>query len=165
VRSAELLELEAVVGRTLETSLSGGDEEHVGVGVDVADVQRIQSALARWHERFEERFFTADERSYCRETVQAERRYAGLFAAKEAVYKALRLSWDRAFSWRWIEVVHGSNRAPTVVFAQALTKSRPSVARQSVTVSISYWGDAAVAAAVARTRNESTSSHSRTSDS
>lgn len=59
-----------------------------GIGVDLVDVGRVASLLARRHGA-EERLFTAAEREYCRGFASADERFAARFAAKEAVGKAL----------------------------------------------------------------------------
>ena len=150
-------ELESTVTQTLDQTMSAANvcdltmdsRDRPRIGVDVVDVRRIRAALERWQVRFTDRFFTADERQYCSGGLHAGRRYAGIFAAKEAVYKALGLSWDRAFSWKWIEIVHGPNRAPIVVLADPLKAAWPFVEAQAVSVSVSHLNEIAVATAVA----------------
>ncbi|MCK4517056.1 MAG: 4'-phosphopantetheinyl transferase superfamily protein, partial [Spirochaetaceae bacterium] len=76
--------------------------------------------------------------------------YAGILAAKEAVYKAIGLSWTGAFSWRWIEITRGESAAPTVRLDSRLQRSHKPPTGESppgVTVSISHAGDYAVAVA------------------
>ena len=61
-----------------------------GIGVDIIEISRVAAALAR--PRFRERVFSADERAYCESEGTPQRvteRYAGRFAAKEAIVKAL----------------------------------------------------------------------------
>src|SRR5690349_12694405 len=61
-----------------------------GIGVDIIEIERVAEAVAR--RRFRERIFSPDERAYCEDGGSPRRiaeRYAGRFAAKEAVVKAL----------------------------------------------------------------------------
>jgi holo-[acyl-carrier protein] synthase len=63
----------------------------VAVGVDVVDIDRFESVMAR-QTSFLDRVFTSDEREYCdraKATSVRCQRYAARFAAKEAVMKAL----------------------------------------------------------------------------
>ncbi|MBI3910240.1 MAG: holo-ACP synthase [Armatimonadetes bacterium] len=69
-----------------------------GVGIDIIEVARIARAVR--NPRFVRRVFTEREAHYCRAASRGER-FAGRFAAKEAVMKAL----GRAFPWREIEVL------------------------------------------------------------
>lgn len=76
----------------------------VVVGVDLIEIERIRRALERYP-RFRERCFTGAERAYCESRPNPAQSYAGRFAGKEAVGKALGLGVARAFAWREIEIV------------------------------------------------------------
>ena len=58
------------------------------VGVDLIEIARIRRALERYP-RFRERCFTEAERAYCDSRPNPAESYAGRFAGKEAVGKAL----------------------------------------------------------------------------
>ena len=74
------------------------------VGVDAIEISRIRRALERYP-RFRERCFTEAERAYCDSRKNPAQSYAGRFAGKETVGKALGLGVARAFAWRDIEIV------------------------------------------------------------
>src|ERR671931_1447097 len=74
------------------------------VGVDAIEISRIRQALERYPS-FRDRCFTAAERAYCDSRKNPAQSYAGRFAGKEAVGKALGLGVARAFAWREIEIV------------------------------------------------------------
>ncbi len=76
----------------------------LAVGVDLIEIERIRRALERYP-RFRERCFTHAERAYCDSRPNPAQSYAGRFAGKEAVGKALGLGVARAFAWREIEIV------------------------------------------------------------
>jgi holo-[acyl-carrier protein] synthase len=59
------------------------------VGVDLIEIERVRRALERHGESFKERCFTEAERAYCDSKPNPPQHYAGRFAAKEAVGKAL----------------------------------------------------------------------------
>ncbi len=71
------------------------------VGVDIIEIERIRQALAR--PGFRERCFTEAERSYCDSRPDPAQSYAGRFAGKEAVGKALGCGVH--FTWKEIEIV------------------------------------------------------------
>jgi len=74
-----------------------------GVGIDLLEVERLESALAR-RPRLAERLFTAQEREYAAGRERPAVTLASRFCVKEAVAKALELdSW----SWHDVEVVGG----------------------------------------------------------
>jgi holo-[acyl-carrier protein] synthase len=71
------------------------------VGVDLIEIERIRRALDR-HPGFRERCFTEAERAYCESRANPAQHYAGRFAGKEAVGKALGSGVH--FTWREIEI-------------------------------------------------------------
>ena len=72
------------------------------VGVDLIEIERIRRALERHGDAFKERCFTDEERAYCDAKPNPPQHYAGRFAAKEAVGKALGSGVH--FTWREIEL-------------------------------------------------------------
>jgi len=76
----------------------------VKVGVDLIEIDRIRRALERYP-GFKERCFTEAERAYCDSRKNPAQSYAGRFAGKEAVGKALGFGVARAFAWRDVEIV------------------------------------------------------------
>ena len=73
------------------------------VGVDLIEIERVRRALERHGDGFRERCFTAGERAYCDSKPNPPQHYAGRFAAKEAVGKAL--GSGVYFTWKEIEIV------------------------------------------------------------
>jgi len=74
----------------------------VKVGIDLIEIARIERALARYP-GFRERCFTEAERTYCDSRPKPAESYAGRFAGKEAVGKALGIGVR--FTWKEIEIV------------------------------------------------------------
>ena len=70
------------------------------VGVDLIEIERIRRALDRYP-GFRERCFTEAEQAYCESRRNPAESYAGRFAGKEAVGKALGLG----VAWKDIEIV------------------------------------------------------------
>jgi len=71
------------------------------VGIDLIEIERVARALAR-HPGFRERCFTAEEIRYCDSKPNPAQHYAGRFAGKEAVGKALGSGVH--FTWKEIEI-------------------------------------------------------------
>lgn len=89
----------------------------LSTGVDLAEVDRIQSALEdpRSGQRFRARVFTEAEIAYCEQKQRGKyESYAGRFAAKEAVMKALGRGWGAKVRWLDIEVVRGNGGKPDI---------------------------------------------------
>jgi holo-[acyl-carrier protein] synthase len=76
----------------------------VKVGVDLIEIARVRRALERYP-GFKDRCFTPAEQAYCDSRRNPAQSYAGRFAGKEAVGKALGFGVARAFAWTEIEIV------------------------------------------------------------
>ncbi len=90
----------------------------ISVGVDLAEVERIRKALEdpRTGRRFRERVFTEKEIQYCERKRRGRyESYAGRFAAKEAVMKALGRGWGAKVRWLDIEVARAPSGKPGIV--------------------------------------------------
>ena len=82
----------------------------IGLGVDLADIARVERVLARYP-RFAQRCFTPHEQEYAERFAKPARRYAARFAGKEAVMKSLGTGY-RMIRWRDVEITGGGK--PTV---------------------------------------------------
>lgn len=120
-----------------------------GLGVDIVEIDRMATALAR-HPRMRERLFSADERAYCDKRNRPEIHYALRFAAKEAVLKALGTGFA-GMKFTDVEVVRDAGGRP----APRLTGRAREVADElgvvELHLSLSYTHTTAVASAVAIT--------------
>lgn len=85
----------------------------VGIGVDLVKISRIDKA-GKSHPGFLERVFTEQERAYCSKQKFPAQHYAGRFAAKEAVLKAIGTGWSAGIKWTDMEVLHGEGGGPIV---------------------------------------------------
>jgi len=82
-----------------------------GIGLDLIETARIEKALE--NSRFIERVFTPLEIELLHEQNSPERA-AGMFAAKEAVVKALGTGFGKV-KWTDVEVLREDSGAPFVV--------------------------------------------------
>jgi holo-[acyl-carrier protein] synthase len=97
-----------------------------GLGIDLAEIDRIARTLARHPERARARLFTARERAYCDRKPMPARHFAARFAAKEAAYKALAGTEEaRHIHWQDIEVVNSpiDGRPSLVLHGRALKRA------------------------------------------
>ena len=74
--------------------------ELLGLGCDVIEIERVRGVLDRQGERFLQRVFTEEERTYCFSHKLPHLHLAARFAAKEAIAKSLGapagMSWQDA---------------------------------------------------------------------
>ncbi|MEJ2182235.1 MAG: holo-ACP synthase [Nitrospirota bacterium] len=89
-----------------------------GVGVDIIEVDRIRRSVADLGEKFLERVFTEDELEHCRRHRDPHPHYAGRFAAKEALVKAL--STEAPISLRDVEVTNDPKGKPVFKVSKKL---------------------------------------------
>ena len=75
----------------------------IAVGTDLIEIARIRRSLERYP-AFRDRCFTEAEQAYCDSRPNPAESYAGRFAGKEAVGKALGFGVARAFAWKEIEI-------------------------------------------------------------
>ncbi len=85
----------------------------IGIGVDLVKIDRIGRAV-KSRVGFLERVFTESEREYCSRQKFPAQHYAGRFAAKEAVLKAIGTGWSAGVKWTDMEVLHGEGGGPIV---------------------------------------------------
>jgi holo-[acyl-carrier protein] synthase len=76
----------------------------IHVGTDLIEIARVHRSLDRYAQ-FRDRCFTPAEQAYCDSRPNPAESYAGRFAGKEAVGKALGFGVARAFAWKDIEIV------------------------------------------------------------
>ena len=87
----------------------------VGIGSDIADIQRIERTIERFGERFLKRVFTDVERAKSeRRTAARAATYAKRWAAKEACSKALGTGLRMGVAWREMGVVNLPTGQPTM---------------------------------------------------
>ena len=124
----------------------------VGVGVDLVEVERIQKALAdpRIGKRFRERVFTPKEIQYCEKRRRGRyESYAGRFAAKEAVMKALGRGWGAQVAWLDIEVVRARSGKPEIVLHDKTARLAEALGIRRWALSITHTAEHGLAYVVA----------------
>ena len=117
----------------------------IAVGTDLIEIERIRRALARY-ERFRERCFTEAERAYCDSRPNPAQSYAGRFAGKEAVGKALGFGVARAFAWKEIEIV--GRPKPSVRLSGRVARWAEGVEAGAIDLSMTHSRELAQAVAV-----------------
>ena len=119
-----------------------------GIGVDVVDVDRMKVALERTP-RIRQRLFTETEISYCEKFRFAERHYAGRWAVKEAVTKALGCG---LIQWNGVEVIRRPRQAPTVRIFGKIERfaNMVGIREEDIQISITHSELSAVAVCIVR---------------
>jgi len=117
----------------------------VGMGLDIAEIDRIQAAITRHGRPFIERLFTPSEVSYCERHASPSERYAARFAVKEAAMKALGTGWRHGVRWRDIEVTREISGKPGVHLEGVARQFADRLGVKHISVSITHSGNWAMA--------------------
>lgn len=114
-------------------------------GIDTIEISRLQEIAPNIRMRFIQRVFTNREIAQARDRNEA---LSGLFAAKEAVSKALGTGIGYV-SWQEIEILHLPSGQPTLNLTGNAKKVADQLGLSEWTVSISHDRSKAIAVAVA----------------
>lgn len=87
----------------------------LGVGSDLANIERIERTIARFGRRFLDRVFTDIEQQTAERRAERVATYAKRWAAKEACSKALGTGLRMGIAWKDMGVVNLPTGQPTMV--------------------------------------------------
>jgi holo-[acyl-carrier protein] synthase len=118
----------------------------IRVGTDLIEIARIRRSLERYA-RFRDRCFTPAEQEYCDSRANPAESYAGRFAGKEAVGKALGFGVARAFAWKEIEIV--GRPKPSVRLMGRLAARADALGVHEIDLSMTHSRELAQAVAIA----------------
>jgi len=116
----------------------------ITIGTDIIDVARV----GRKRDAIVKRVLLDNEREYCLNSGDTNQTLAGHFAAKEAVYKALKIENDNGVSWKDIEIIHKKNGAPEIILYGNAKKYSELHNLKNIQLSISHVKDFATATAI-----------------
>src|SRR5271155_1647136 len=117
----------------------------VGLGLDIAEIDRITAALTRHGAAILERLYTPREVAYCERHKNKFERYAARFAAKEATMKALGTGWSHGVRWRDIEVVNAPGGKPTLNLEGVARHFADRLRVTTISLTITHSGNLALA--------------------
>ena len=118
----------------------------LGIGIDISDIDKIAKSIDS--EAFQRKAFTSAELKSCGEIKNSAECFAGKFAAKEALMKALGVGIRQEVWFTQIEVLNDESGKPYInVSGEAERRLQQSGAKH-VHVSISHSGGMAVAVVI-----------------
>ncbi len=118
---------------------------NIKTGIDIIEVNRIEENIMKFGDAFTNKIFTKKEIEYCESKgVNKYQSYAGRFAGKEAVFKAISDALDNKFQigWKDIEICNDESFRP-YVNVNVINKKI-----EDIDISISHIKDVAVASVV-----------------
>jgi holo-[acyl-carrier protein] synthase len=121
----------------------------VAHGIDLVDFPRIEEMINRHGDRFINRVYTAAEQNYADKNKNRVEKYAGRFAAKEAILKLIGTGWRGKIAWTDIEVINNSSGQPQVTLDGEVKKIADKLGISQISISITHTANFAIASAVA----------------
>jgi holo-[acyl-carrier protein] synthase len=85
-----------------------------GLGTDIIECARIAKVIERHGDLFLRRIFTPHEIDYCHGKKRSTEHFAGRWAAKEAIFKALGTGWRGKVQWTDFEIRRDELGKPNV---------------------------------------------------
>ncbi len=110
----------------------------LGLGTDLAEIDRVSRSIARFGDRFLERIYTAGEIDYCSRKKNSDESFAARFAAKEAAAKALGTGISRGVGWREFEVRRDPGGRPTMVLHGRAAELARAAGVESISLSLTH---------------------------
>lgn len=117
----------------------------VGIGTDLAEVDRIRDAIERHGQRFIDRIYTPREIAYVERKANKFERYAARFAAKEAGMKAIGTGWRRGVRWQDFEVANLPSGKPTLLFHGVAARIAAELGASNTSLSLTHTAQQAMA--------------------
>ncbi len=126
----------------------------LGIGTDIIECLRIAQMIERHGEQFINRVYTTAEIQYCQSRKLATQHFAGRWAAKEAVLKAMGTGWRRGIGWRDVELLSTSGGKPLVILHGGARDACDNLGIAQIMVTISHCRSHATAYALALGHDE-----------
>lgn len=95
----------------------------LGIGNDILEIERMKKSIDRHGHHLLNRLFTVKEQDYCFKHKNPFPHFAGRFAAKEAIVKALGTGFGSDVSWHDIEILNTEKGKPEVIFSSFLKET------------------------------------------
>ncbi|QDU21444.1 holo-ACP synthase [Urbifossiella limnaea] len=103
----------------------------VGIGTQVLECARVRKLIDRHGEAFLRRVYTDREIGRCNADPRTTEAFAAVWAAKDAVFRALGSPWRRGMDWTDVEI--GAGNAVAVAGATADRMTAKGASRVMVT--------------------------------
>ena len=120
----------------------------VGLGSDLVVIDRIESALNRFGEKFARRILTDSEMQSWQAGGKTAAWLAKRFAAKEAALKALGTGLAQGINWHQIQTSHSAAGAPLIEFLDVAAKKLKSLGAETAWLTLSDEQNMAMAVVV-----------------
>ena len=120
----------------------------LGMGSDLAQVDRIRKSIGQYGDRFLNRVYTDRERAYSLSKANSAERFAARFAAKEAGMKAIGTGWRRGVTWKDFEVVNETSGRPVLHLTGVALQIADRIGVERISISLTHTAEFALAVVI-----------------
>jgi holo-[acyl-carrier protein] synthase len=120
----------------------------IGLGTEIVECTRVAAMIEEHGERFLSRVYTSEEIRWAQTRKNTTEAYSALWAAKEAVFKCLRVAGRAGNPWAQVEIEH-TNDSPRVKVLGALRQRMMEAGITVVLVTMGFSRHYATATAIA----------------
>ena len=120
----------------------------IGIGVDIVKIDRLKNIAKKKGSSFLNRVFTKVELGYCDKKLNRFQHFAGKFATKEAISKALKMKWEKGLNWKQIEIINNVDGIAESKLSGQAKRLANKLGVKDINISISHCNEYAVAMAV-----------------
>lgn len=110
----------------------------IGIGTDIIECLRVAQMIEKHEDIFIQRVYTPQEIEYCGMRKAATQHYAGRWAAKEAILKAMGTGWAKGIQWTDVEIVNHMGGKPFVRLGGQAQVICDSMGISEILISISH---------------------------
>ena len=121
----------------------------IGTGIDIIACSRIAHMIRDHGEGFLRRVYTPREVAYCQGRNREVEHFAGRWAAKEAVLKALGTGWAKGIAFTDVEIERRPAGNPRVILHAEAARRAAEVGIETIHISLSHCEAYATAQAIA----------------
>ena len=122
-----------------------------GIGTDIVEVARIQAMLDEYENHFLENIFTDREIKEAGRRKNKAQYFAGRWAGKEALAKALGCGFGEMCEWKDISILNAENGKPLIRLKGRALQTSKEMGIKSTHISISHEKHYACASVVVET--------------
>lgn len=126
----------------------------LGIGTDIVEIERIRKMIERHGDHFLQRCYTTSEIEYSTKHRDSAVRFAGRWAAKEAVVKVLGTGFVQGITFHDVEVVSLHTGQPTVKLSGEAERIATKRGITEVMITISHAREYATATAIGLNGNQ-----------
>ena len=110
----------------------------LGIGTDIVEVVRMETMLDEHGDSFVEKIFTENEQRESAKRKNRTQYFAGRWAAKEALSKALGCGFGAQCGWKDVTILNADNGKPELTLSGTALRTSQNLGTTSIHLSISH---------------------------